>query len=121
MQTRNLTTNVPKNSRSQIVFRTDIFQKWSLGAPDYYIDVTKDDVDELIVLIVGRSKYYLEISKTWERLVCSSLLRSSSARMKIEMGVLLTASEHWEFFLVLRGSQITHLPPRKFVAPELRP
>ena len=37
------------------------------------------------VKFVGRSKYYLEISKTWERLVCSSLLRSSSARMKIEM------------------------------------
>ena len=37
------------------------------------------------VKFVGRSKHYLEISKTWERLVCSSLLRSSSAAMKIEM------------------------------------
>ena len=34
VQARNLTTNVPKNSRSQIVFRTDIFQKLSLGAPE---------------------------------------------------------------------------------------
>ena len=33
-QARNFTTNVPKNSRSQIVFRTDIFRKLSLGAPD---------------------------------------------------------------------------------------
>jgi len=33
-QARNLTTNVPKILvRSQIVFRTDIFQKLSLGAP----------------------------------------------------------------------------------------
>ena len=32
-QARNFTTNVPKNSRSQIVFRTDIFRKLSLGAP----------------------------------------------------------------------------------------
>ena len=31
---------------------------------------------------LGRRKYCLEISKTWERLVC---LRSSSARMKIEI------------------------------------
>ena len=37
------------------------------------------------VEFVGRSKYCLEISKTWERLACSSLLRSSSAAMKIEM------------------------------------
>ena len=37
------------------------------------------------VKFVGRNKHYLEISKTWERLVCSSLLRSSSAAMKIEM------------------------------------
>ena len=38
------------------------------------------------VKFVVRSKYYLEISKTWERLAwCSSLLRSSSARIKIEM------------------------------------
>ena len=34
-QARNFATNVPKiNSRSQIVFRTDIFQKLMLGAPD---------------------------------------------------------------------------------------
>ena len=32
-QARNITINVPKNSRSQIVFRTDIFRKLSLGAP----------------------------------------------------------------------------------------
>ena len=37
------------------------------------------------VEFVGRSKYCLEISKTWERLAFSSLLRSSSAAMKIEM------------------------------------
>ena len=30
---KNFTTNVPRNSRSQIVFRTDIFQKLTLGAP----------------------------------------------------------------------------------------
>ena len=29
----NFTIIVPKNSRSQIVFRTDIFQKLTLGAP----------------------------------------------------------------------------------------
>ena len=33
-QARNLTTNVRENSRSQIVFRTDILQKFSSGAPD---------------------------------------------------------------------------------------
>ena len=32
-QARNFTTNVPKNSRSQIVFRADIFRKLTLGAP----------------------------------------------------------------------------------------
>ena len=35
-QARNFTANVPKNSSSQIVFRTDIFRKLSLGAPDLY-------------------------------------------------------------------------------------
>ena len=35
-QAINLTTNVPKILvRSQIVFLTDIFQKLSLGAPDF--------------------------------------------------------------------------------------
>ena len=34
-------------------------------------------------------------------------------------GDLLTAREYWDFFLVLTGSQTTHLPPRKFVAPDL--
>ena len=33
-QARNFRTNAPKNSRSQIVFRTDIFRKLTLGAPD---------------------------------------------------------------------------------------
>ena len=33
-------------------------------------------------------------------------------------GDLVTASEYGEFFLVLRESQTTHLPPRKFVAPD---
>ena len=33
-------------------------------------------------------------------------------------GDLVTASEYGEFFLVLRGSQTTHLPPRKLVAPD---
>ena len=33
-------------------------------------------------------------------------------------GDLVTASEYGEFFLVLRGSQTTHPPPRKFVAPD---
>ena len=32
-QARNFTTNVLENSRSQIVFRTDIFRKLTLGAP----------------------------------------------------------------------------------------
>ena len=32
-QVRNLTTKIFENSRSQIVFRTDIFRKLSLGAP----------------------------------------------------------------------------------------
>ena len=42
----------------------------------------------LSVKFVGKSKYCLEISKTWERLACShnlfSILRSSGGRMKIE-------------------------------------
>ena len=40
--------------------------------------------------------------------------------MKIEIAgiYLLTESEYWEFFLVLRVSQTTHLPPRKFVVPD---
>ena len=33
-QARNFTTNVPKNSRSQIIFRSDIFQSLTLGAPE---------------------------------------------------------------------------------------
>ena len=33
MEARNFTTNVPKNSRSQIVFRTDIFSKIVVGCP----------------------------------------------------------------------------------------
>ena len=33
-------------------------------------------------------------------------------------GDLVTASEYGEFFLVLRGSQTTYLPPRKFVVPD---
>ena len=32
-QARNFTTNVPKNSSSQIVFRTDIFLKIAVGCP----------------------------------------------------------------------------------------
>ena len=32
-QASNFTTNVPKNSRSQIVFRTDIFPKIVVGCP----------------------------------------------------------------------------------------
>ena len=32
-QARNFATNVSKNARSQIVFRTDIFRKLTLGAP----------------------------------------------------------------------------------------
>ena len=48
------------------------------------------------------------------------LLRSSSASMKIRnRGDLLTASEYWEFFLVVRGTHTIHFPPRKFVAPDL--
>ena len=43
--------------------------------------------------VVGR-KYYLEISKTWERLAC---WRSSSARVTKNRGNLLTAIEYWEF------------------------
>ena len=34
VEARNFTTNVPKILISQIVFRTDIFQKLSLGAPE---------------------------------------------------------------------------------------
>ena len=69
------------------------------------------------VKFVGRSKYCLEISQTWERLACSYilffyLLRSSSAD-------LLPASEYLEFFLVVRGTHTIHFPPRKFVAPAL--
>ena len=33
-QARNLTKNVPNSSRCQIVFRTDIFRKLLLGAPE---------------------------------------------------------------------------------------
>ena len=48
------------------------------------------------------------------------LLRSSSASMKIRnRGDLLTASEYWEFFLVVRGTQTIHFPRRKFLAPDL--
>ena len=38
-QGRNFTTNVPKNSRSQIVFLTDIFRKLTLGVLEYYSDL----------------------------------------------------------------------------------
>ena len=31
-----------ENSRSQIVFRTDIFRKLSLGAPDYYMTLRSE-------------------------------------------------------------------------------
>ena len=34
IQATNLTTNVPKNSRSQTIFRTDSFQKLLLGASE---------------------------------------------------------------------------------------
>ena len=34
-------------------------------------------------------------------------------------GDLLTASEYWEFFLVVRGTQTIHFLLRKFVAPAL--
>ena len=33
-------------------------------------------------------------------------------------GNLVTASGYGEFFLVLMGTQTTHPPPRKFVAPD---
>ena len=32
-QARNFATNVPENSRSQFVFRTDLLRKLTLGAP----------------------------------------------------------------------------------------
>ena len=35
-QARNFTANVPKIHRSQIVIRTDIFGKLSLGAPGFW-------------------------------------------------------------------------------------
>ena len=34
-------------------------------------------------------------------------------------GDLLPASEYWEFFLVVRGTQTIHFPRRKFLAPDL--
>ena len=75
------------------------------------------------VKFVGRSKHYLEISKTWERLVCSSLLRSSSAAMKIEMAGFIDRKRMLGIFLGIEGKSnySPWLPPRKFMAPELRP
>ena len=39
-QARNSTANDPKISRSQIVFRTDIFRKLTLGAPVFTLSVS---------------------------------------------------------------------------------
>ena len=56
------------------------FETFISGAPNDFFSVK----------FVGKSKYCLEISQTWERLACSHILffiffkRSSSARMKIE-------------------------------------
>ena len=64
---------------------------------------------EILKKFVGRSKYCLEIfDNTWEKLACSSLLRSLSERMKINRngGDLLTTSECWELFLVLSGGHL---------------
>ena len=56
------------------------------------------------VKFVVRSKYYLEISKTWERLAwCSSLLRSSSARIKIEMAGIYWPQRMLGIFLGIEG------------------
>ena len=77
------------------------------------------------IKFAGRSKYCLEISKTWERLTCSHILYIYSFKIverayeNRNRGDLLTASEYWEFFLVVRGTQTIHFPQRKFMAPDL--
>ena len=38
MQARNFYNKCSENSRSKIVFRTDIFRKLTLGAPEHYRD-----------------------------------------------------------------------------------
>ena len=40
-QARNFTVKCCENSKSQIVFRTDIFRELSLGAPEIYIIAIK--------------------------------------------------------------------------------
>ena len=47
-QARNFTTNqFSENSRSQIVFRTDIFQNLKLGAPDMIFIIGPDIIIDL--------------------------------------------------------------------------
>ena len=79
--------------------------------PFVLLNATSEPVmkKEILKKFVGRSKYCLEIfDNTWEKLACSSLLRSLSERVKINRngGDLLTASECWELFLVLRGGHL---------------
>ena len=81
--------------------------------------------DFFSVKFVGRSKYCLEISIKVGKgypVPISSIFSFKIVERVYEnrnRGDLLTVSEYWEFFLVLRGNQTIHFPPRKFVAPDL--
>ena len=103
---------IPQQKHPSPWYNTDeSFGTFIPGAPNDFFSVK----------FVGRSKYCLEISQTWERLACSYILffiveRAYENRNR---GDLLPASEYWEFFLVVRGTQTIHFPPRKFVAPAL--
>ena len=59
-KTRNFTTNVPKNSRSQIVFRTDTFRKLTLGAAE---ECTEGVISEMTTTSMGIRKNATIIKK----------------------------------------------------------
>ena len=76
----------------------------SISTDEFLYRWTRNDFFSL--KFVERSKYCLEIFKTWEKLSCSHILyfvfffkiveRTYGNRIR---GDLLTASEYWEFFL----------------------
>ena len=64
-QARNFTANVPKISRSQIVFRRDIFQKLTLGAPGTGASVENklDEQTVMFIVAVNQDNYKRESSR----------------------------------------------------------
>ena len=102
-QARNFTKKCSENSRSQIVFRTDIFRKLTLGAPGvkHICDKRiKDDVSALH----GKRLLNLHFAS-----VCCGTFRSKACVLKSNhLNIQVVCIQHSPPADVLWGSFVTH-------------